>query len=85
MAFGFEGDTTELLIRIALVYLGSTIVPSFALAELGVRESLAVILLPAAGIDPAVAFIATLLVWIINILLPSIAGMVLFFRSRKLS
>ncbi|MBI1267700.1 MAG: hypothetical protein GC193_09765 [Cryomorphaceae bacterium] len=85
LAFGFDGDTTEMLFRIALVYLGSTIVPSFALAELGVRESMAVMLLPAAGIDPAVAFIATLLVWIINILLPSMAGMVLFFRSKRLS
>lgn len=84
-AFGFQGDTVELFVRIALIYLGSTVVPSFALAELGVRESMAMMLLPAAGIDPAVAFISTLLVWIINILLPSIAGMVLFFRSKRLS
>lgn len=83
IAFGFEGNTSELFIRIALVYLGSTIIPSFALAELGVRESMAVLLFPAIGINPAVAFIATLLVWIVNILLPSIAGMVLFFRRRS--
>lgn len=82
--FGYTGTTEEAFFRIAVIYLISTLLPTAALAELGVRESVAVLLLPAAGIAATGAFAATLLVFLVNIGIPAVAGGMLFTRLKKL-
>lgn len=83
-AFGFAGNEWEVLMRIALIYLATTIIPTIALAELGLRESMAVLFLPAAGIAAGDAFSATLILWGINLLLPSIFGAIFFAQLRQI-
>lgn len=82
--YGFEGDPTEAGARIALIYLITTLIPTAALAEFGLRESMAILILPAAGIRPEAAFSATLVLYLVNIGIPAVAGGMLFTRLKKL-
>lgn len=75
-------DVMELYARVASVYLGSTIIPSFALAEIGLRESLAILIFQSSSFSAPVVFQVTLLVWVINLLLPSLIGVVAFLRTK---
>ncbi len=80
--YGISGDTFEIFLRIGILYLATTLIPTVALAEFGVRESLAILLFPAAGISEEGAFAATLVVWLVNLLLPAIFGGVLFSQLK---
>lgn len=83
MLYGWAGFTPEAYFRIAILYVASTLIPTVALAELGLRESLALVLFPAAMIAPSAAFAATFNLWIINLLLPAIFGGYFFTRLRN--
>jgi uncharacterized membrane protein YbhN (UPF0104 family) len=80
--YGISGDAFEIYLRIGILYLATTLIPTAALAEFGVRESLAILLFPAAGISEEGAFAATLLVWLVNLLFPAILGGILFTRLQ---
>ncbi|MCH2197463.1 MAG: flippase-like domain-containing protein [Flavobacteriales bacterium] len=82
-AFGFEGEIYELVARISLVYLATTIIPTAALAELGIRESMAVLMIPAVGICPEICFTVTLIVWFINVLTPALIGAIFFSQLKS--
>lgn len=77
-AFGMSISFFTALILIALIYGSQTIIPSSALIQLGARGVLAVLIfkLDPSFIESAVLS-ATYTLWLINVLLPSIAG--LFF------
>lgn len=81
--FGFAGEDFEAYLRIALIYLSTTLIPTVAAAELGLRESMAIMMLPAGGITESVVFTSTLLLWIINLLLPGMIGAVFFVNWKK--
>ncbi len=79
---GVDLSPDEAFLRIAAVYLGATLIPTFALAEIGLRESMALLILsPSSQADTAV-FAATLLVWLINLMVPALVGAVLFVKSK---
>lgn len=80
--YGISGAPVEIFLRIGILYLGTTLIPTAALAEFGVRESFAILLFPAAGISEEGAFAATLLLWLINLLFPAILGGILFTRLQ---
>ncbi len=82
--YGYSGLPEEALARIAVIYLLTTLIPTAALAEFGLRESLAVLLLPAAGMRPEAAFSAAFLLYLVNIGIPALAGGLLFTRMKKL-
>lgn len=83
--YGFDGAAEEILARIAVVYLFTMLIPTAALAEFGIRESMAVLILPVAGIRPEAAFSATLVLYLINICLPAFTGGVVFAQNKKRS
>ncbi|MFW5659286.1 MAG: lysylphosphatidylglycerol synthase domain-containing protein [Bacteroidota bacterium] len=69
----------------ALVFAAKTFIPSFAFAELGIRESLAIVVAGMLSINPQVAFEATLVLFVLNVLLPAAAGcLVVLFGRRNL-
>jgi hypothetical protein len=76
VAWGFEFDAS-LLVAIAAVYWGNMIMPTAALAELGVREALVVAWFnpEAEALVPLLA--ATFSVWLVNLFLPACIGGVL--------
>jgi hypothetical protein len=81
--YGWAGFTPEAYFRIAILYVASTLIPTVALAELGLRESLALLLFPIALLSPSAAFAATFILWIINLLLPAIFGGYFFAKLRN--
>jgi hypothetical protein len=80
-AWGLEWNLA-LYATIAVVYLGNMIVPTAALAELGVREALLVAWMqPAASLLPGL-LAAAFLVWVVNLGLPALIGGGLQFQRR---
>ena len=80
-AWGLEWDLS-LYTTIAVVYLGNMIVPTAALAELGVREALLVAWMqPPASLLPGL-LAAAFLVWVVNLGLPALIGGGLQFQRR---
>lgn len=68
---------------VSVVYLFKTIIPSPNLVvDLGVRQLSGMALLELGGVSPADAFTATLVIWMVNLLLPSVLGVVLLWRRR---
>ncbi len=80
-----EMFTLETLGSIMVTYLVVTLVPSLAFTEVLIRGSIAGLIFSAAGFDRIGFFVAVLL-WLINVAVPSLAGTVYVFKlkfSRK--
>ena len=80
-AWGIEWDLA-LYATIAVVYLGNMIVPTAALAELGVREALLVAWIQPPGPLLPGLLAAAFLVWMVNLGLPALIGGGLQFQRR---
>lgn len=81
-AFGGGAILSDTLLVIPVIYLVSTLVPTMMLTELGVRGSAAVALFaPLGGVDAGV-LLATTVLWLINIVLPALAGSVILIVAR---
>ena len=78
-AFG-STDLLSALAGISTIMLIKTVIPPVTVGELGIREGASVYVLGHAGILAATAFSASLLLFAINILLPSLAGLLILFR-----
>ena len=86
LVFDINLDLLTSQMCIAMMYLISTWVPSLFLGDLGIRESAAVAIFANYTAFPEIAFLASLLLWFINLLLPSIFGMFLFtFKKERRS
>ncbi len=84
MAYGFIGFT-ELLGAVALVYWGNMIIPTAALAEMGVREALIILLIQPQP-EMVVPLIAgTFSIWILNLVLPALLGAIMGFQSMNVA
>ncbi len=71
--------------RINLIYLFSTLIPTLALAELGLRESLSLVLLENMGLSDLEIFSSAFLLWVINLMLPAIYGHFTLLQKPRLS
>ena len=69
-------------VAVALVYFAKSAVPSFTLADLGIREGFAVYFMGLYGIAEAAAFNGALALFGLNILLPALIGLPLALRLR---
>jgi len=81
LIFGFEGSFALAASGISVMYLIQSYIPLTGLGELGVREFLSFIIFsPFMEIGVAAVFPA-LLIWLINIVIPSLCGLALL-KSR---
>lgn len=65
----------ELAFAISLVFMAKSLMPSIHfMSDLGLREFCALLFLPAIGIKEEIVLLASLWIWLINILLPSLVG-----------
>lgn len=69
--------------RVNLIYLGSTIIPTFAFAELGLRESLSLVFLSPIGLSDAGIFAAAFLLWVMNLMLPALLGHFFILQKQR--
>ena len=72
-AYGFS-EVSNLLTTITLVYWGNMIIPTAALAEMGVREALIILLLQPSAEMTIPLITATFVVWALNLVVPAIIG-----------
>lgn len=81
LAFGFEASFYLGFMLIWLIYVIKSVIPSISLAELGIRESVALAVMQTFGIAALTAVSSTFLLYLINIALPAVAGV--FFLQKK--
>lgn len=82
LSAGHGVDLWHLAAGVPEVYLVTTLVPTVMLTELGVRGSVAVAVLASDGTDPAYVLLASVLLWVINLALPAIAGSIVLLLAR---
>jgi hypothetical protein len=80
-----ELSIIEAFARINLIYLFSTLIPTLALAELGLRESLSLVFLENMGLSDVEIFSAAFLLWVINLMLPAFYGHFTLLQKPRLS
>lgn len=83
-AFGIDIPLLNALVLIAMTYLVMTAIPTIALADLGIRGSVAIYFI-GSWFAPSVhastgILLATAMVWIINLAVPALAGLLFIGR-----
>ena len=78
-----ELSFVELFVGITLTYLFTTIIPTSVLGEIGIRGSVAMFIFEAFTSQVAIIFQVSLLIWIINIVVPTLIGSVILLNVRK--
>ncbi len=80
--FNPTANFLQLFSSIGAYFLLTTIIPMFSLIEAAVRAAIALVVFSEIGIsNPALALIAVLL-WLVNIVLPSIVGYIILLREN---
>lgn len=82
-AFDNQLKFENLLVASIMVFFSKTIIPAISIGEIGVREGAAIYFFGIFGCEEAFAFDAALLLFVINLLLPSLIGLFLLFKLKK--
>lgn len=85
IVFSFNSNSSFELLVVAsiMVYFTKTLIPSVTLGEIGIREGAAIYFFGLFGCNEAVAFNSSMLLFIFNLLLPSIIGLYLLLRLKR--
>ena len=78
-----ELSVVEIFVGITLTYLFTTVIPTTVLGEIGIRGSVAMFVFGAFTTHVAVIFQISLLIWIINIAVPTLAGSLILLSLRQ--
>lgn len=80
--FGVQLNYTTAIIAISQVYFIMTFIPTFAMAELGVRGSVAVLVIGTLSPLSSAIIAASVLLWIINLAMPALVGALFLYRFK---
>ncbi|MBP9152375.1 MAG: flippase-like domain-containing protein [Flavobacteriales bacterium] len=80
--FNVEVGLAKAMMMISMTYLVMTAVPTIAITELGVRGSIAVYFLGMLSANASGIFTASAMLWLINLALPALIGVVFIFQLR---
>lgn len=78
-----ELSFVEIFVGVTLTYLFTTIIPTSVLGEIGIRGSVAMFIFEAFTPLVAIIFQISLLIWVINIVAPTLTGSVILLNVRK--
>lgn len=81
-AFSGRYEVVNYLWAANLIMFVKTIIPPFTLGELGIREGASVYFLTRLGESASVGFNASILLFVINLLIPALTGAVMFLRKN---
>jgi uncharacterized protein (TIRG00374 family) len=81
-AFSHNQNLLEYFWAGNLIMFVKTVIPPISLGELGIREGASVYFLTHLGETPAVAFNASIFLFIINLLVPAFIGLILLFKKN---
>ncbi|MDR1761722.1 MAG: lysylphosphatidylglycerol synthase domain-containing protein [Bacteroidales bacterium] len=81
----FVGELSylEIFVGVTLTYFFTTIIPTSVLGEIGIRGSVAMFVFGFFTNQEPIVFQVSLLIWLINIVLPTLAGTFLLVLHRK--
>lgn len=82
-SFGVSLGTADAFRSIALMYCFVSVIPTFALAEWGVRGSMALLFIVPLGGNPTQIVAATVALWLVNVAVPAIVGAFATMFSRR--
>lgn len=80
--FGIDLGFIFLFKIVSVMLLIQTIIPSFALVDVGIRGSVLLFLLSQYIENESIILLAVLLVWILNLVLPAIGGYIIFLNLK---
>ncbi len=80
--FGINGGATIVFSLIALTFFVTSVIPTFALTEIAVRSGVAIYFFGTISTTHAPILAASLFLWIVNLAVPALIGMV-FVRKLK--
>lgn len=81
-ACGIEGDLVKLLAAISIMYLLLSTIPMISVIEVAVRAYVAVLLFGSFNANDWVLSAASTLLWLINIVLPSLIGYIFILQNN---
>lgn len=84
MAFGVQ-PSSMLYAGVLMVYLMSTLTPSLLFGKLVIRETAGLIILSLFIDNSAIIIVSSLLLWFINLGIPSLMGLVFILRNKSLA
>ncbi len=82
----FNGDVLflSLIITSMMVYFTKTLIPSVTLGEIGIRESAAIYFFGLYGVSESIAFNSSMILFTINLLVPSVIGLFFLFKLKRI-
>ncbi len=82
IVFDIKLSTINAFIAISLIYLFATLIPTTTIAELGIKGSLAIYFIGLFSENIVGIIASTMLLWIINLAIPSVFGSIFFFKKN---
>ena len=79
--FGAEASVFSIMLIFSIVLLATTLILPISFSDLGVRESAASYLITLIGIESVIGFNASILLFVMNILIPSLVGFIFLFKK----
>lgn len=80
--FHVQADPMYLFTGVSIYFLFTTIIPMFSIIEAAVRTAIALIVFSNLGISNASLAVVAILLWLINIVFPSIVGYLILLREN---
>jgi uncharacterized membrane protein YbhN (UPF0104 family) len=81
-AFSGSFNIVKFFLLAGIIMFTKTIIPNFLTGELGIRESASVFFLSLTGEDPSAGFNASIFLFLINIVIPSAAGIIPILKNK---
>ena len=78
--FEIDSSTFHSMLSVMIIFLFVSIIPTIVVAEIGVRGSVAIYVFSLFTINSIGVFSSTLLLWIINLVIPSLIGIYFVFN-----
>jgi hypothetical protein len=79
--FNVELSVIEMITCVAVNYFLITAIPTYALAEIGVRGTVATAVFSVYGVDALPVISASLIVWMINLAVPALIGTAILMKE----
>jgi Lysylphosphatidylglycerol synthase TM region len=80
--FSPSAEAVHLVPGIALYFMMTSLLPMISVLEAAIRAAIALIVLADSGLSPTLLALATVLLWLLNIILPSIIGYLVLLRMK---
>ncbi len=83
LAFGTNGSIFDFIIAGIIILFTKSILSFLSFADLGIREGTSVYVLSKLGYSKAIGFNSAIFLFLLNLIIPSIIGLVLFLTKKE--